>query len=403
MLTTMARLGLALGCLAALFAFSQSGEAHAALMYRHLASTNGVNVLLIQGQFEPTDDPNVMAHELDSFPTKLVSFLSAGGDRPTAMKFGRTIRGLGLTTLQIKNSSCTATCLLAYLGGVERYAEAGSIAVQASGFLNSSDAGQGVLSAAATAEPIVKQYLSEMGVVPELFDLSQVQSETPRYLSEAEVRQMRVTTDPSISTGRPAEQVQGSMATSEAVETALGFFNQFNAAWSQPKQLAMSFLRNSYADSLTYYGKQLSAAAVLAEKEAFADRWPARIYAIRSGTAHASCSNTCAIFGIVDWYASSLVRQKSSSGAVNFALVWNPTTGKILSETGKIIETDKNPGAPDRIIRRWIVDATNCRLSSQEGPTDAAACQSQNQLGKQLNVAGWCYQAGIGWQYCGGD
>lgn len=112
----------------------------------------------------------------------------------------------------------------------------------------------------------MKQYLSEMGVVPELFDLSQVQSETPRYLSEAEVRQMRVTTDPSISTGRPAEQVQGSMATSEAVETALGFFNQFNAAWSQPKQLAMSFLRNSYADSLTYYGKQLSAAAVLAEK-----------------------------------------------------------------------------------------------------------------------------------------
>jgi hypothetical protein len=88
---------------------------------------------------------------------------------------------------------------------------------------------------------------------------------------------------------------------------------------------------------------------------------------------------------------------------VNFALVWNPTTGKILSETGKVIETDKNSGAPDRIIRRWIVDATNCRLSGQTGPADAAACQSQNQLGKELNVVGWCYQAGIGWQYCGGD
>lgn len=403
MLKTTARLAPVFGCLVALFAFIQSGEAHAALTYKHLASTNGVNVLLIQGQFDPTDDPNVIAHELDSFPTKLVSFFSTGGDRPAAMKFGRTIRGLGLTTLQIKNSSCTAACLLTFLGGVERYAEAGSITVQASSFLDSSDAGQGVLSAAETAEPVVKQYLTEMGAAPELFDLSQAQSDTPRYLSEAEVRQMRVTTDPSLSARQPDEQAQGSMATSEAVETALGFFNQFNAAWSQPKQSAMSFLRNSYADSLTYYGKQLSAAAVLAEKETFADRWPSRIYAVRNGTAHASCSNTCAIFGIVDWYASSLVRQKSSSGAVNFALVWNPTTGKILSETGKVIETDKNPGAQDRIIRRWIVDATNCRLSGQTGPADAAACQSQDQLGKELNVVGWCYQAGIGWQYCGGD
>jgi hypothetical protein len=343
--------------------FFAGSPANAAVTYKHLSSTNGVKVLLVQGQFEPSDDPQLIAHELDTFPTKLVAFYSLEGDPSVAMKFGREIRGLGLTTLQIKSSACISSCLLAFIGGVERFAEPDSIVLQQASFLASSGGGQGLLQDAASAALTIKPYLSEMAVAPELFDLTlSMQPNTTRTLTDAEARQLRLVTvapDAAEASNGTTTAVQTSMATSEAVETALGFFRQFNAVWSSPKDAALAFLKNSYADTLSYYGKQLSAADVLSEKRAFADRWPIRIYAVRTGAAHASCAETCSVFGIVDWYTSSRARQKSSSGAVNFVLVWNPTTGKILSETGKVIETDKNSAAPDRIIRRWIVDATN--------------------------------------------
>jgi hypothetical protein len=386
--------------------FSTGSPAIAAVTYKHLNSTNNVKVLLVQGQFETSDDPQLIAHELDTFPTKLVAFYSLGGAPSVAMKFGREIRGLGLTTLQIRSSVCLSSCLLAFIGGVERFAEPDSIVVQQSSFLASDGLGQSLLHDAASAALTIKPYLSEMAVTPELFDLTvSMQPNSTHALTDAEARQLllvTVTSDTAQANNGTAVAVQTSMAASEAVETALGFFQQFNAVWSSPKDAALAFLKNSYADTLSYYGKQLSAGDVLSEKQVFADRWPIRIYAVRTGSAHASCSDSCSVFGIVDWYASSRVRQKSSSGAVNFVLVWNPTTGKILSETGKIIETDKNPAGPDRIVRRWIVDATNCSLSGESGTKDAAACQSQRVLESELRNAGWC-RAGVGWQYCGAN
>ena len=240
--------------LALFWGLVQAGEGYAAIAYKHLSSTAGINVLLLQGSFEAADDPQQLAHELDTFPTKFVAFFSPGGDRSATMKFGRMIRGLGLTTLQIKSSPCLASCLLAFAGGVERHAEPGSIVIQQSAFIEASDAGQGVLSAGATAEAIVKPYLAEMGIAPELFDFSQAQAgDASRDLNQDEALQLKITTGQgTLSASQSGGQVQQAMAPSEAIETALGFFGQFNAAWSQPKQTAMNFLMNSYADSLTY-------------------------------------------------------------------------------------------------------------------------------------------------------
>ncbi len=67
----------------------------------------------------------------------------------------------------------------------------------------------------------------------------------------------------------------------------------------------MSFLANNYGDSVVYYSSQRLKADVLNEKQQFVIRWPVRIYAVRSGTAHAACFDVCTVFAVVDWYASA--------------------------------------------------------------------------------------------------
>jgi hypothetical protein len=369
-------------------------SAFAAVTFKHLRSTNQIDILLIQGEFEATDDLRSLTHELDTFPTRLISFHSTGGDRSAAMAFGRQIRGLGLTTLQISGSTCRSSCLLAYLGGVERYAEPGSVIIWANSF---ADEGQGTLPS--TLNTATLQYLSEMGVAAGLLDFSlALDPRVAHALTVRELHQFRVVSDTAQRTDGATNSE--AMGTSESVETALEFYRQFNLISSGSKSTATTFLKNSYADTVLYYGKSLTAEKVLIEKQAFADRWPSRIYTVRTGSARASCSNTCAIFGVVDWYASSSARKKSASGSVNLALVWNPTTGKIIAETGKVVETDKGAKAPDRITRRWLVDSTNCTLSREKGTVDTVSCQSQTTLAAELRDAGWCPVPFGGWQPC---
>ncbi|OWK22030.1 hypothetical protein AJ88_14130 [Mesorhizobium amorphae CCBAU 01583] len=123
-----------------------------------------------------------------------VTFQSPGGNIQKAMDLGRLIRRLGLTTIQFRAVECSSACSLAFLGGVMRIAEAGSIGVHKSSFsddigLNTKDAVSGVQQM--TADIIT--YMIEMGVDPALLQLSlQYDSDDIRYLSKSEMTKYRV-------------------------------------------------------------------------------------------------------------------------------------------------------------------------------------------------------------------
>ncbi|QPC89734.1 SH3 domain-containing protein [Mesorhizobium sp. INR15] len=135
-----------------------------------------------------------------------VTFQSPGGNIQKAIDLGRLIRRLGLSTIQFRAVECASACSLAFLGGVLRFAEPGSIGVHKSSFsgdlaLNTEDAVSGIQQM--TADTIT--YMIEMGVDPALLQLSlQYDSDDIRYLSKSEMERYRVVTPAPGAAGQQA-------------------------------------------------------------------------------------------------------------------------------------------------------------------------------------------------------
>ncbi|TYR36115.1 hypothetical protein FY036_01320 [Mesorhizobium microcysteis] len=113
-----------------------------------------------------------------------------------AMELGRLIRALGLNAIQIRGLECASACALAFLGGVERSAEPGSIGVHKASFtpgafISTDDAVSAVQEL--TSQTI--RYMIEMGADPALLELSlQYEPDDIRYLSRSEMERHRVVT-----------------------------------------------------------------------------------------------------------------------------------------------------------------------------------------------------------------
>lgn len=154
--------------------------------------------ILVSGVFEPSDNlaTFVQAAQRLSGKGSTVVFNSPGGNPSKAIELGRLIRSLGLSTLQPRSLECVSACALAFMGGVSRVAETGSIGVHKSSFSDVS--GISVDDAVSyiqhqTAETIA--YLTEMGIDPGLLQLSlRYERDDMRYLSKSEMAQYRVIT-----------------------------------------------------------------------------------------------------------------------------------------------------------------------------------------------------------------
>ena len=286
---------------------------------------------------------------------RFVTFESPGGSPYKAMELGRLIRRYGLPTVQLRSSECASACSLAFMGGATRAAEPGSIGVHRSSFSDTSslpvdDAVSSVQQL--TAEIIA--YMNEMGVDPSMLQLAlQYGSNDIRYLSSSEMRQYRMVTaeadraaePPPVPAGSQAPEEQQTVPTS-ATQPALGdeqkaraFLDASMRTWSSDNRQAMAFVSSAYADPVTFYGKASPRASVVAEKRKFAERWPTRRYAVRPESMTIACANRlCAISGLVDWYAHSDQRGKSSTGVAQLELIWDPSIGQIISESGRVLK-----------------------------------------------------------------
>ncbi|WP_105009431.1 hypothetical protein [Rhizobium leguminosarum] len=378
-------------------------NAAAAITYERLSLDDGRRLLVIKGEFEPSDDPMKLVAVYSEYQPTVISFDSNGGSVVAAIKSGRAIRALSANTVQIRSTQCASACALAFLGGVKRSAEAGSIGVHQASF--SDDAALDNKTAVATVQTMTGEiigYLSDIGVSPNLLRLSlSIESSDMRYLTTAEMRDWNIITSNDAVTAQTADNPVSSPnpkaeATATAPRTsrdnALEFIRRYHEAWSRDNSTALAFMHKAYEDQVTFYGKVVDRDAVMKDKATFAQRWPERIYSVKPGSEAAVCAEKCDVSGVVEWFARSRERGKTSSGMAEFALVWNPATSQIESENSKVLATDRGAQAPDRIISQWHVENGECRGSTNpDSPETQTACARREQIGAMLDTFGWCY------------
>ncbi|MCY0146807.1 SH3 domain-containing protein [Hoeflea sp. G2-23] len=159
------------------------------------ATTPDGTVIVAQGDFANGQNFARFERLVQSSKATVVTFNSPGGNTFAAMEFGRLIRSLGLSTVQLRAAECASACALAFMGGVQRFADPGSIGVHRSSF--SAEAGMDSRTAvsaiqSATADMIT--YMIDMGIDPGLLQVAlKYDSDDMRYLSSSEMTQYRLT------------------------------------------------------------------------------------------------------------------------------------------------------------------------------------------------------------------
>lgn len=169
-------------------------QADARLTYLAQKTDQGLPFLIISGDFEASDDVLEMHKAVHESGATVVFFNSTGGNVVKAMEIGRAIRALKLSTMQIRGADCASACSLAFMGGVTRYAQPGSIGVHKSSFADTT--GMTVEGAVAAVQQLTAKvitYMSEMGVDPSILELAlQYDSSDIRFLSGSEMEKYRL-------------------------------------------------------------------------------------------------------------------------------------------------------------------------------------------------------------------
>jgi len=326
-----------------------ASHAQAAMTFDERELDSGT-FIVVGGQIEFTDSLTPFELLARQGRAGFVTFDSPGGSPYKAMDLGRLIRRYGLATVQIRSTECASACALAFMGGSTRAAMAGSIGVHRSSFSDTSamPVDDAVSSVQLLTADIIA-YMNEMGVDPSLLQLAlQYGSDDIRYLSSSEMQRYRVVTgeDNGIADQTwPAPSQPSPVPTAVAPrqlrdeDRARAFLNASMLTWSSDNDKAMAFVSSAYADPVNFYGKARSRASVVAEKRKFVERWPMRRYAVRPGSVAIDCANRlCAISSLVDWYAHSDRRGKTSAGVAQLDFVWDPEAGQIVSETGRVLK-----------------------------------------------------------------
>lgn len=385
------------------FAFLTSfGNVCADITIERVPIDNSAPVLLLKGKFSRADNPELLAKEVAASGAKVIAFDSKGGQVVSAMAYGRMIRSLGLSTLQIRSFQCASACALAFIGGVNRDADPGAIGVHQSSFSPDTDIeGHAAVAAVQSMTAEIMTYLIEMDVDPKLLQLSlSVPSNDMRYLTADEMQSYRVTrgklpaSTPSTEAGQNTVPISTNLEVLSPIEQkAVTFASAYYDAWSRGNTKALEFMEKNYADTIDFYGKATPKAIVMGEKRDFASNWPFRFYSVKPGSTRVKCAMACTIDGVVNWYAKSLAEDRVSSGTAEFSLVWDIYTNTIISETGKVIETDKSASQPVRLMVQWQEQNEVCNGKYGFSPDRVLGCDRGEASRVKLQALGWCHSS----------
>jgi clan AA aspartic protease (TIGR02281 family) len=123
----------------------------------------------------------------------------------------------------------------------------------------------------------------------------------------------------------------------DAQQTAQRIATTYFAAWSDPRDPSGGTIRRFYGPTVRFYGRAISVDDLMAQKAAFAHRWPTRAYAPRASSVVIRCvdAHACTVTGVVDWIASDTATGRRSAGVADFSM--GLQDGLIVAEAGHVL------------------------------------------------------------------
>jgi hypothetical protein len=111
---------------------------------------------------------------------------------------------------------------------------------------------------------------------------------------------------------------------------------------SGPTDEASVALNEIYADTVRFYGKEMSREHVITQVQRFLARWPIRQYKPKEGTTIINCDDgvlTCSVTGVMQFDAQSPIRNQRSTGEATFEYLLRFSSyqqmPQIIAEDGK--------------------------------------------------------------------
>jgi len=123
---------------------------------------------------------------------------------------------------------------------------------------------------------------------------------------------------------------------------------------SSTNDAALAFLSGIYAETVNYFGTNLSRQQVIDREMQFLARWPMRQYQPKGGQIFVNCdepARTCLASGILQFDARSIERNERSVGEATFEYrlyfpSLNQSTPKVLLENGTVLKRNIQVLAP---------------------------------------------------------
>lgn len=355
---------------------------------------NMPDLILVQGPFEADDNLDTFVNMVRAKNIKLVTFNSNGGNTYKSFELGRLIRRLGLDTVQLRSNNCESACAFAFMGGVNRNAQPGSIGIHQSAFTSKDIETDVAVIAIQLLVADIVAYHTEMGIDPSILHLMMSTPNSDiRYLSVDEmVRFKMITIDPRIAPTQvveeEAEEDEEAPAEGDLEASVRAFPIMFLDAWANPDVNLNEFIRLNYSPKTKFYTRDYNHAEIVKDKGAVAKRWPVRIYAVRDDETRVWCSSSiCTVSTLVDWYVFNPKTKKSSSGTSRFEYVLDRNSETIVEENGEAISTDKgNPGM-ERVGRTLNKELEACSTEQPNANGYKPACVRAKVIYDQIDRA----------------
>jgi hypothetical protein len=350
----IAAIGLVLGAY-----LGWAAQARAELSYKLLTLQSGDQMIAVTGEFTYGEKLDAFIEMVRTSRPDIVTFSSVGGSVYKAMELGRLIRHYELNTAMVDGIRCVSACVMAFLGGVNRMAPAGSIGVHKNSLgAKFTDDPKELFSQAQRFIAETMAYVKEMGANSDLITLAlETDADDMRYLSQEEMARFGVTnvaelprnvarSAPKYDTPSPAPQPIISQLQQRSREFVLALYRNM----SQPNNQVLTTLDDVYAETVSYFGEDLSREEVISRIEGFYTRWPIRQYTPKDDSIRVDCdeaSLTCTIGGQLQFDAESPERNRRSKGVATFEYLISFHTPQqmpqITSENGRTLERDVAP------------------------------------------------------------
>jgi hypothetical protein len=257
---------------------------------------------------------------------EVIVLSSDGGLVDQALNVARSVRRNGVNTLVPYDGGCYSACALIFLGGKVRVAD-GQLGVhQISSNTGDLESGQLTISD-------ILDVLGDFDVPNDLLvDMFRTAPDGMHVLSEEEkfaygftLRDLNVGASDS-----------GTSFEAQAFDLLI----DYNLSWSKANETALYEVMQFYDGTVQFYGKTYSSSQVLAEKRAFAERWPNRTYAVDGDSVSVSCQpDFCLAKGNVSWVATSPDRGKTSRGVayLELSIRFDGGLPRIVAENGHVV------------------------------------------------------------------